>query len=387
MKHIFRLLTMFTLLAGFFISCDKVDDLPQYGLGKAPVLSASTASVAATAVDSNNTAITFSWTSPQYAQDASLYKYIIQLDSTNRGFSKAVSKTVTGTLNGAYIAKELNAILVDKFGFAYNTPYDIDVRVISSYGNNNERYTSNTLKIRVTPYVTPPKVTPPTTNRLFIVGNATPGSWTNPVPLPNQELSRIDSVTYGCILNLNGSAEYLLLPVNTNTWNAKYAVQNNSIPGLSAGGDFGFHLDPDPNFNSNFPGPSASGWYKMVYDFQLGKFTVTPFANALAQDLYITGDATPSNWTNTPPAGQKFTRLNNCEYEITMAFVPGKFYKFLSVSGQWQPQFGGSSATGGNLGANYGGGSDPDGIPTPAIAGNYKIRVNFVSNKYTVTKL
>ena len=378
---------MFTLLAGLFVSCDKVDDLTQNALGKATVLTASTATVAATAADSNNTAITFSWSSPEYAQDASLYKFIIQIDSTNRGFAKAVSKTVTGTLKGSYIAKELNAILVDNFGFAYNTPYDIDVRVISSYGNNNERYTSNTVKVRVTPYVTPPKVTPPTTNRLFIVGNATPGSWNNPVPVPNQELSRIDSVTYGCILNLNGASEYLLLPVNTNTWNAKYAVQNNTIPGLGAGGDFGFHLDPDPNFNSNFPSPSASGWYKMVYDFQLGKFTVTPFANALAQDLYITGDATPSNWTNAPPAGQKFTRLNNCEYEITMAFVPGKFYKFLSVSGQWQPQFGGSSATGGNLGANYGGGSDPDGIPTPAVAGNYKIRVNFVSNKYTVTKI
>ena len=386
MKHIFRLLTMFALLAGLFISCDKVDDLTQNALGKASVLTASTATVAATAADSNNTAITFSWTSPQYAQDTSLYKFIIQIDSTNRGFAKAVSKTVTGTLKGSYIAKELNAILVDNFGFAYNTPYDIDVRVISSYGNNNERYTSNTLKIRVTPYVTPPKVTPPTTTRLFIVGSATPGSWTNPVPVPNQELSRIDSVTYGCILNLSASGNYLLLPVNTNTWSAKYAVVNNSIPGLSAGGDFGFNID-NPAFNSDFPGPGAAGWYKMVYDFQLGKFTVTPFANALAQDLYITGDATPSNWTNAPPAGQKFTRLNNGEYEITMAFVPGKNYKFLSVSGQWQPQFGGSSATGGNLGANYGGGSDPDGVPTPAVAGNYKIRVNFVSNKYTVTKL
>jgi starch-binding outer membrane protein SusE/F len=51
----------------------------------------------------------------------------------------------------------------------------------------------------------------------------------------------------------------------------------------------------------------------------------------------------------------------------------------LSISGQWQPQFGGSSATGG--------GNDPDAIPTPAIAGNYKINVNFHKNKYTVTKL
>ena len=118
-----------------------------------------------------------------------------------------------------------------------------------------------------------------------------------------------------------------------------------AYPGLSAGGSFGQGL------NDNFPGPAATGWYKATYDFQKGLFTVASFPNAQSTDLWITGDATASSWTNSPPAAQKFTRLNNCEYEITIAFVPGKVYKFLSVSGQWQPQFGGTSATGGDLGA------------------------------------
>jgi starch-binding outer membrane protein SusE/F len=380
MKYFSKILATVALTATLFSACDKVDDLPVYGKGTASTLSTSAVTVAPLAADSNNVAVTFSWTNPKYASDSSTFKYVLQIDSTGRNFSKAISKTVIGTLKTSFLAKEFNAVLLS-LGFAFNTPYDVDVRLISSYGNNNEQYKSNVLKLRVTPYVTPPKVTPPTTNRLFIVGNATPGSWTNPVPVPNQELSRIDSVTYGCILNLNGSSEYLLLPVNTNTWTTKFSVANKSLPGLSAGGDFGLNL------NDNFPGPTAGGWYKMVYDFQMGRFTVTPFANPLAQDLYITGDGTPSNWTNTPGAAQKFTRLNNCEYEITMAFVPNKFYKFLSVSGQWQPQFGGSSATGGTLGANYGGGTDPDAVPTPTVAGNYKVRVNFVTNSYTVTKI
>jgi hypothetical protein len=81
---------------------------------------------------------------------------------------------------------------------------------------------------------------------------------------------------------------------------------------------------------------------------------------------------------------QKFTRLNSSVYEITMSFVPGKAYKFLGLSGNWQPQFGGSSATGGTLGANYGTGNDPDAVPTPATAGTYKVRVNFFANTYTV---
>jgi hypothetical protein len=104
-------------------------------------------------------------------------------------------------------------------------------------------------------------------------------------------------------------------------------------------------------------------------------------------ELYITGDAMPSSWTNSPPAAQKFTKVNSTLYEITVSLTSGKFYKFLSNLGQWQPQYGGSSATGGDLGFNMGGGSDPDAIPTPSTAGSYKITVNFRTGKYTVVKL
>lgn len=106
-------------------------------------------------------------------------------------------------------------------------------------------------------------------------------------------------------------------------------------------------------------------------------------------ELFITGDGTPSGWTNNPPNGQKATKLSNTEYTITMNFTPGLFYKFLSTLNSWQPQYGGSSATGGDLKANMGlpGQSDPDAIPTPATAGSYKVTVNFKTGKYTVTKL
>jgi starch-binding outer membrane protein SusE/F len=378
MKYFSKILAAVIGTSMLFAACDKVDDLKVNQAGTAPVLTSSAAVIAPLVVDSNNTAITFSWTNPKYATDSATTKYVVQIDSTGRNFSKAVSKTFTGALKGTFTGKELNAILLG-YGFAFNTPYDMDVRVLSSYGNNNELYKSNVLKIKMSAYVTPPKVPTPTTNRLFIRGSATQLGW-GTVPDINQELCRLDSVTYGGIFRLNGGSEYLLLPVASD-FSVKYSVANNGIAGLSAGGSFGQGL------NDNFPGPSATGWYKATYDFQKGLFTVASFPNAQATDLWITGDATAGSWVNNPPAPQKFTRLNNCEYEITIALVPGKFYKFLSVSGQWQPQFGGSSATGGDLGANYGGGNDPDAVPTPAVAGNYKINVNFHKNKYTVTKL
>jgi hypothetical protein len=123
------------------------------------------------------------------------------------------------------------------------------------------------------------------------------------------------------------------------------------------------------------------------------KMVITPYLDVAVPvpptgNLYITGSGVPSDWTNSPPATQKFTKISNTEYSIIMNFASGKEYKFLSTPGFWQPQYGGSSATGGNLGFNMGlpGQSDPPSIPTPSVAGTYKITVNFIAGQYTVVK-
>ena len=160
MKYFSKILSAALGLSLAFAACDKVDDLTVSQPGTAPVLTSSAAAVASLVVDSGKTAITFSWTDPKYATAASSNKYVVQIDSANRNFSKAVSKTFTGVLSGSFTGAELNAILLG-FGFAFNTPYDMDVRVLSSYGNNNEQYKSNVLKIKMSAYVTPPKVPTP----------------------------------------------------------------------------------------------------------------------------------------------------------------------------------------------------------------------------------
>ncbi len=121
------------------------------------------------------------------------------------------------------------------------------------------------------------------------------------------------------------------------------------------------------------------------------KIVLTPYLDVAVPipttgQLFITGDATPSSWTNDPPVAQKFVKVSSTEYYIIMNFMPGFYYKFLSTLTQWQPQYGGKDANGGEIGYNLGGGSDPDAIPTPAVAGSYKITVNFKTGKYTVVK-
>lgn len=142
----------------FFTACTKVADLPFYENGTVVTLTASKTTVVPTPADSIISVIAFNWTNPAYAADSGTFKYILEVDSSGRNFSKGTTKTVIGSLATTLTGKELNAILLN-YGFALGTPYDLDVRVTSSYGNNNERYISNVVKVKVTPYNDPSVLT------------------------------------------------------------------------------------------------------------------------------------------------------------------------------------------------------------------------------------
>jgi starch-binding outer membrane protein SusE/F len=369
-------------LAIFAVACDKKDALPTYENGVATSLSASAATVAPLPADSNKVALTLNWTNPKYATDSSTVKYVIEIDSTTRNFTKAVKRTVTGKLSEAFIAKDLNAILLG-FGFNFNVAYEVDVRVTSSYANNNQQLKSNTLKIKMTPYKIPPKVALPASGKLFIVGDASQGGWNNPVPAPMQELTRIDETTFGGIFKLNGGKEYLILPVN-GSWDTKYVVADKGVPSAKAGGDFNFSTGP----GDNFPAPVANGLYKIIMDFQTGKYAVTEFTqqHGLPDSLFITGAATPSDWTNPAPLAQKFTRVNSTQFQLTVPLKKNSEYLILPQNGSWDKKYGTEDK---NLAsAKLGGKIKPEGdnFPSPTEDGSYKIVLDVINNSYTLTK-
>src|SRR5690349_4090543 len=304
MKNLIKILLLSAVISVLYTACDKVDDLPYYENGQKVELTPSVTTLAPPAADSNKTALTLSWTNPNYATDSANVKFVIEIDSTGKNFANAAGKSVMKSLFTSFTAKELNTILLAK-GYAFNVPVDMDVRVISSYANNNERLISNTVKIRMTPYKIPPKVALPTSSRVFIVGDATTFGWTNdPAPAfpPAREFVRLNETTWGGIFYMNGSGAYKLLQTQGN-WSTQYHMVTG---GTALTGSF-ILQDADPGF----PSPTPAGWYKLMFDFQTGKYTVTSVTNALPQDLYITGDATPGGWVNNPPAAQKFTRLNS----------------------------------------------------------------------------
>ena len=368
MKNIFKLFLLAAGIMFLYSSCKKVDDLPFYGNGSAPVLASSASTIAPVTADSNKAAVTFSWNSPKYATDSSKQKFIIEIDSSGRNFSKEVTFTVNGELSRTFLAKEINAILLG-FGFAYNTPYDVDVRITSSYANNNEQYKSNVLKLKMTAYLIPPKVVPPASKQLFIVGDATAGGWNNPVPWQAQQFTRVDSVTYQGTFYMNGGKQYLLLPVNGD-WTHKFNVADATVAGLANGGTFGADQG-----NANFPGPAATGLYTIKVDFQRGLFTVTKLKQFGL--LYVPGDYQGWDPTKAPSLGSPD---NDGKFDGYINFPAGKSGDFkFTTTPDWNNAIGG-----GPNGSLVPGGGGNLSVPGP---GYYHIEANTVTNKWTATKI
>ena len=154
MKYINKFLFLSAVITFVITSCRKVAELPHYDNGTAVTLTTSKTAVTPVPADSITNVVAFSWTSPDYATDAATYKFILEIDSTGRNFAKKSTKTVIGSLTTALTGKELNDILLN-YGFSLGVAYNMDVRIVSSYGNNNEKYISNTVKVSVTPYNDP----------------------------------------------------------------------------------------------------------------------------------------------------------------------------------------------------------------------------------------
>jgi len=486
MKYLLKISLFTVLLAAVITACTKMDTLPFYGNGTAVVLSASSTNITPAPSDSSKVVASFSWTNPHYATDSNTQKFVLEIDSAGRNFSQKFVSITIGKPSISFTGKQLNDMLA-AFGFTPGQSFAFDIRVTSSYGNNNEQLKSNVLSVKIASYLVPITLTPssaaditllvanassnaisfnwnesgygsnvinyalqmdvagnnfatpqvvkygtnltssinvndlnnfaiaagiiggstknmefrvasylgttyttrmvysnvvsiklttftPVPPALYIVGDATDGGWNNPVPLPSQQFSRIDAVSYGIVVKLTAGKSYLFLPKNGD-WSRKYG-------GASATG--GALLSDNAVPGSNTPAPATTGMYQIVVNFQTGVYTVTPFTNTIPSNLFIVGDATDGGWNNpVPTATQQFTRIDAVSFGLVVNLTAGKSYLFLPKNGDWGSKFGGSSATGGTLLADN---SVPgSNTPAPSASGLYQIIVNFQTNTYSVT--
>jgi len=138
---------------------------------------------------------------------------------------------------------------------------------------------------------------------------------------------------------------------------------------------------------STMGGVSKTALVSNVLQFTVTPYTIPPKVTPPASgELYITGSALASGWTNAPPSAQKFTKLSNTLYEIIVALSGGNSYTFLPTYGSWNDKY--SIAVKNDPNEVNGGDFQWQGndILAPSTSGNYKIDVDFQRGKFTVTK-
>jgi hypothetical protein len=274
MKKIFHLFLITLVSAITLTSCEKEETKEVFLGGNTPQLKASlNGAIPLSFLTENDVAVTFSWTNPEYnfasgisSQDVS---YTLEVDVAGKSFKGATKKTISISkdLSVTYTQKELNIVLSD-LQLKLNTPASIDVRVIASIGSAATTLASNPLTFNVTPYAPPPKVPIPAQGNLWVVGDAFESGWNNPLPDPfvnSQKFTRVSETLYELQVAFKGGGAYKMLQDN-GVWGTQYHM----VEGDASGGVFQ-KKDSDPAF----VGPTVAGNYKIVVDFQAGKFTVT----------------------------------------------------------------------------------------------------------------
>lgn len=275
MKTILRFASLFILPIIFFTSCKKDETKLYFNGGTAPVLSTAATSDSVSYANADKTVLTLNWTNPNYNFTTGVSSldvtYQIQIDTVGSNFTNPNIKviSVSKDLSYSFTASALNDILQNQLNLAPAVQHTLQMRVISNLTNNTAQLTSNTVQFNTTPYVIPPKITPPSTGTLFIVGSATNGGWDNPITAnpSTQQFTQVSNTEYVITVPLIGNGEYKFI-AEDGSWDQQWSIAIADDPTEIYGGDFVFNA-------ANVLAPAENGTYKIDVDFQKGKFTVT----------------------------------------------------------------------------------------------------------------
>lgn len=360
MKKIYNLFILTACLGFFFTACKKFDDLDTYGNGKAVTVKASADVVAPPASDSDNIVLTLDWTDPQYATDKANYKFIIEIAEKGTEFANASQSVIVGAFKKEFTGRELNNIL-SGFGYLYDEPHDMDVRVISSYKNNNERYFSNILGINMTAYKGPTTSIDATT--MNIIGDAAKG-WDVDVPM-----NLIGVKKFSVVTELLYSKEFKVRR-DAGSWDINW--------GLADGETFEFGKVMKLKLggaNIKLPDGGTSGLFQILVDVDNNTLTVYEVAGT----MNIIGDA-GIDWNTDIP----LTDNGNGVFSI-VTNLQDKEMKFRAVPGSWDVNWGLADGETFEIGKAFQLKRDGANIKMPA-AGKYKVVVNLSTNSATITE-
>ncbi|HEY5405836.1 MAG TPA: SusE domain-containing protein [Ginsengibacter sp.] len=279
MKRISKIFIFSAFILSGMWACKKDEHRVIFQGGTAPVLSASVAdSVPLSYASQDNDGLQLSWTNPNYQFNTGIssldVNYTIEIDTAGANFTNPNREVLSlGTdLSRDFTQSAFNDYLLNQLQLKPAISHNIEVRVTASLVSGAQPLVSNVLKFIVTPFAIPPKVTPPASGNLYIVGSAVSGGWNNPLTDPvAQQFAQISATDYQITTVLIGDGEYKFISVN-GLWDSD---KQWSTPTEQPSGDPST-LNFDLKLNGgNCRAPLSGGTYKIDVDFQRGKVTLT----------------------------------------------------------------------------------------------------------------
>lgn len=274
MKKSFKVLLSLAvvLLLG---SCEKEGYKVIYEGGTNPVLSTSATTIPLSFATQNNPAFTLRWTNPEYRFNTGAnsidVNYNILVDKSSSFNSPDMKVLSVGTdVEKIFKQSEFNDILLNQLQLPTGVSSTVYIRVDAFLTGGAGLLSSNVIQVSAAPYAIPPKITPPASGNLYIVGDATLGGWP-PVSVDESTLkfTMVTPTYFETTIQLNGDKEYKFVEV-VGQWDKQWSVQD--TPGSGEPGTF----SGDLFFNgANGRAPAESGMYKIVVDFQRGKYSFT----------------------------------------------------------------------------------------------------------------
>jgi hypothetical protein len=335
-------------------------------------------------------AIAFLWEKQSYGVDTPV-TYTLEMDTNDGDFSDPDEFIIT-TNEKIFTHAALNYLAL-KFNLVPNIEGGLKVRLKTNLSYGALPSYSNIETITVTPYETL-NLKYPMPAELYLQGDAVPSNWGYPIP-DAQKMTQIDNHRFGLIATFIGGKKYAAITSPTSWSDPAYKAKDYQQEAM--GGAFipsGSATEPQWGGN-DINSPETTGVYKIIFDYTSGEYTVTPEPSILTPptDLYIIGDATPLGWAANVDTTQKFTKINDHTFEITLNLTDDGAFAFITTTTYSDPAYKAKTdsqdASGGNFIASGAttttawGGSD---LLAPR-SGSYTITGNFKAGTYTLKPL
>lgn len=309
-----RFLTWFILLIGFFgmFACEELETVRIKEVIEPNTLSAlNETDLVLVLEDADETALTFSWSAPDYGFKAGPL-YTIEMDVTGNDFAAPFELLQTRTLTASISVTDLNDAML-ALGRTPLEASEMEFRVISVVDNDVAPVVSNAQEATITPY---PTSFPP----IWGMGAALKGwgPWpANAVEWQSSEFKKYETIAY--FTNGETFRWFEQLDWGPVSYNYEYFTSVSAVFENANDGD------------KNLRVVAATGWYKVGVN--LTAKTVT--AEAVAEPvLYMMGGAL-NGWGPWPDAAVKMTFIKPGVFEATATFSNDIFRFFAQAD--WGP--------------------------------------------------